>query len=180
MDYSLRFRFIQNNILEKNLLETFEYLIYLLSISNDLDNNKGLRSQNNKLMIVLTSSIIEAVLRYIISKNLPKELNKEAYKYTEVKEIFIKNSNERYVSAKETKLVEERKLDFNELISIANRFKIFDKDLLKNIDIIRKDRNKIHLKLDVEEQEIKKVTVEKHFSTAGEFLLQVEKILTIN
>ena len=145
------FPFINQQILRSNLDLTFIHIIDLLALSESesYKNKKAFVSSLRKTVIINTASIIEALLLWKlkqVSKAKTIKLSNK-WKYFEIKQIYkINDSQEAIAGLRKLEQKNIDKLDFLRITDLCQKHNILRSEILrKNIDKVRKLRNRMHI-----------------------------------
>lgn len=137
-----------------NISYNIQYLEYLRKTLNELNLTSVLQIQTIKSFIVISTSIIEAVFYLICcQENLRKKLDWREFKITKTQNIiidtFLINSETKVFEKIENVVYEE--LTFTQMTQKIENGKILDIDnqFFKDLNHLRKLRNKIHLQENV-------------------------------
>lgn len=175
--YEARFSFVDNATLRKNLGDALRQVAELTVISEAYE--AVVKSGFLKMTIVLTASIIEAVLHFYVKNKISHPILKRDWRYSGEKlfEIVVESPRKEIVTAfREKELLDLDNLQFNDLIKILHDEKLWtNQELERKVDDLRKKRNNIHLMtLGRIDREYSKEMVDEIFSTAREVLHMVE------
>ncbi len=148
-----RFDFIKDDILKENVAINMQYVIFLYSLEKEYKLPGATTYSAFKTIILYTASIIESLLNYKL-----KELAKEGKikndkimtieeKYIYIADLHIISSEEKICGVKKVKKYKQldNKTTFLDLNKIAKRCNLFNEQLFKKSEKLRKVRNKIHL-----------------------------------
>jgi len=144
------FGFIPDTVLSTNINTAFLHVLDLDILSRDTTvYNKTQRSSFRKTIIIYTASIIEALLLYkiklvcdtkkITSKTWKLKNKKVAYNVSDKHKIIF---GDYILHLEEIKI---NKLNLGQINDLAKEYKIISKELYKEIDKVRKLRNRQHI-----------------------------------
>ena len=139
------FIFVKDGVLRENIKNVYADIIELMMMVPSAKQ----QAQNclRKTIIIYTASIIEALLLWKIQKEFGAKdvVMKHEWKYHAVKVIHSDNDFEVIGAKRSQEKRNSNRLDFNRMVSLCKDEKLLDKDLLKDIDEVRKLRNKLHI-----------------------------------
>ena len=148
-----RFDFIDDNILKENVVINMQYITFLYSLERKYKLPGATTYSAFKTIILYTASIVESLLNYKLKELIEKgEIESNKIMTTEEKYIYIADlysisSEEKICGVKKVK--KHKQLDnktiFLDLNKAAKRCGLFNEQLFKKSEKIRKMRNKIHL-----------------------------------
>ncbi len=182
-----RFLFIEDEILRENVVITFQYLIFLIAILDDLEaDNTTISSSIHKDMIVYTGSIIESILHYCLKQYIDNDLirSHEAmstkWDMRDHKVLYEISNTEKVCGAIKYKKT-ERLTDQTNFIVINRACKkagILTNILFDKSEEVRNLRNKIHLSgLRLVDNSYSKDDSQAVFDTAKKVIEKVEERL---
>lgn len=180
--YEARFHFINDPTLRRNLGDALQQVAELTVISEGYDSI--VKAGFLKMAIVITASIVEAVLHAYIKTKVTHPILKNDWKYTEVKPFTTVSEAPRkeiVMAYREKAALNLDDLQFNDLIKILHDEKLWgNANLERKTDELRKKRNNIHLMtLGRIDREYSKEMIDEIFSTAREVLLMAEEGLKL-
>jgi len=190
-----RFHFIESDILRTNLAISFQYIIFLINIEDelvkledDLEELPGaIYYSNYKTILVNTASIVESVLHYGLTTQIQKgEVRQEKVMkkverfFNDKKTIYnFPDSNQKIVAGRVEVKPEEltEKTQFATISKACKRAGIIDQALFNEVENLRENRNRLHLTaLEEREDYYAKETIEHGFSTANKVLKRIEEV----
>jgi len=149
---NIYFNYSQVSSLKKNISYNLQYVEFLNRIIKDIDLSSVLFTQNIKIFVICSASIVEAIFHYIVvsngkeaktdwksykSKTNNNEFDVKGDKFKTVTDIYIKVSPPIPESMTFHSLC--KKIEDNKMLGDVRG------DLYKEISYIRKLRNKIHI-----------------------------------
>jgi hypothetical protein len=178
--YEARFHFINDPTLRRNLGDALQQVAELTGISEAYE--PIVKAGFLKMAIVITASIVEAVLHAYIKTKITHPILKNDWKYGGVKtfEVISETPRKEIITAyREKAPLDLDNLEFNDLIKILHDEELWQNgELEKKVDDLRKKRNNIHLMtLGRIDREYSKEMVDEIFSTARKVILMVEESL---
>ena len=175
------FSFVKNDTLRANIAIAFQYIIFCLQISNNVEG--PLCYSTYKTIIVYTSSIVESLIHYCLRELIDgnvvdsSEIMASDWKLLEISQLYMVSENEFIVGATK-KRTSERLTDKSMFISLnraAKRAEIFDEDLFGKAEELREKRNSIHLAgLENVDDLYEKKDVERFFKIAADIRQAIE------
>lgn len=178
-----RFKFIENKILRTNLSISFQYIIFLITLEEEVTLQGPVSYSIFKNIVLYTASIIEGSLHYLLD-TLIKQKQIESEKIMS-KENIYSNKKVLYTTddgmeicgvhfkKKSTKL--KTNTNFIEINRACKRAKILNDKLFEEVEELRDRRNKIHLAgLSNVDDFYEKKDIQKAFDTASKILKLVE------
>ncbi|PIZ87622.1 hypothetical protein COX93_00490 [Candidatus Nomurabacteria bacterium CG_4_10_14_0_2_um_filter_30_12] len=149
---SKRFEFIEDLVLRENIAIVFQYLIFLINLERSHTLPGAINYLIYKDMIIHTASITEALLYYGLTKSLEKKKSTlEIFgvtkdKYKNFKQIYKTPTGEEIGAIIKIKeYITPDEMQFNDFIPAALHAGLVDGSLSKELAIIRKQRNRVHL-----------------------------------
>ena len=148
-----KFDFVKDDILRENIAINMQYVMFLYSLEREYELPGATTYSAFKTIILYTASIVEGLVNYKL-KELIKEGKIESSKImtTEEKYIYIADlhtisSEEKICGVKKVKRYKQLddKTIFLDLNRAAKRCNLFNEQLFKKSEKLRKMRNKIHL-----------------------------------
>lgn len=167
-----RFSFIKDPVLRQNIILYAKYMLMLYSLGEEYALPSEEKYTNNKIIIVIVSQIVEAVIHYYVKTSLKKGSIQEICLGEEWKALpgskrmelgtamngmiaqsLSKNSAEwsAISSLKVTTQIEQKQtkdfqvnIQFRDLINILSRAKT-DKRIIETCRSLQRKRNKIHI-----------------------------------
>ena len=144
MEYD--FSFIGNTTLRRNVEHVLRDVSELMSVLW-LQKKDRIKNCLRKTIIIYVASIVEALLLWKIESEvgsgevvLPNE-----WKQYDVRVLFA-NEDFELISARRSREIKDvNKLDFNRMVVLCEQKKLINKSLLKDLDKVRKMRNKLHI-----------------------------------
>lgn len=186
--FEQRFQFIKDELLRKNISNTFGYIVFLIDVIAKMKPVNHEVSSLHKDMIVHAAIIVESCLHYCLKEYIDKgNVNKEkvmGYKreYKYIKPLY-KIDNDREVcgviKSKKTNLLGKH-TQFKDISEACYRCeKILTKELLEDVNGLREARNNIHLaSLDKVEPNYTKTDSDKYFNIANKVITRIEDKLS--
>ncbi len=152
-DLEKRFEFINNKTLRTNIALTFKYIIFLINLEDEYELPGTISYSIYKDIILYTATIIESCIHYCLKQYIyTKEIKASdvlplEWKYKDCKELYKISKDKMVVGAIKNKSTRKFSdtIQFQTLNKAALKANIFDKELYKKSDILRKQRNYIHL-----------------------------------
>ena len=148
-----KFDFIKNDILKENIAINMQYIIFLYSLEREYELPGATTYSAFKTIVLYTASIIESIINYKL-KELIKEGKIESSeimtieeKYIHIADLYTFPSKEKICGVKKVKRYKQLddKTIFLDLNKAAKRCNLFNEQLFKKSEKLRKMRNKIHL-----------------------------------
>ncbi len=184
-----RFHFIRNADLRTNLSISFQYVIFLITIEEELTLQGPVSYSIFKNMVLNTAAIVEGSLHYLLDELIrenqvdPNKIFSREEKYTNKKVLFKTEKGVEicgiHVTKKPARL--RPNTNFQEINRASRRAKLLSQKLFEDVEELREKRNKIHLAgLKKEDDFFDKKDIQKAFNTASSVLTLVEKKLAIN
>ncbi|MBU4480434.1 hypothetical protein KKG48_03270 [Patescibacteria group bacterium] len=142
------FSFIDDVALRTNLDVVFDHIVELTTISDQYKS--VLRSSFKKTIIIYTASIIEALLLWLLKKEIKNseiEL-KDVWKYNDIKVIYKLtdgSSCEVVAGIRKKEVKKLNNLDFFAVSRFCLDHNIITRNTFDNVDKVRKLRNKLHI-----------------------------------
>ncbi len=178
-NYEKRFQYVTDKRLRKHMWDAFRHVWELLSLiqNTKLSNDSMFR----KTCILYTASLIEANIHYCINKLWYSESESKKewdYKVQEVCKTEL-SEWELILCTRKRKKAFLEKADFNLLNSFScNIANIYDEKIFKEVDYVRKLRNKIHLQsLEDIDRKFTDKQMNRVFDCARDIFKKVEKKL---
>jgi len=150
-----RFSFIDNPTLKTNIAISFQYIVFLIALDDELElKDTSIASSIYKDMIVQTGTIIESCIHHCLKKYIDngkvtiEDVMTSSSELKDPKDIYKISNEESICLARRCKMTEPL-TDQTQFIAInraAHRAGILSETLLKKAQDIRELRNKIHLK----------------------------------
>lgn len=178
-----RFKFIENKILRTNLSISFQYIIFLITLEEEVTLQGPVSYSIFKNIVLNTASIIEGSLHYLLD-TLIKQKQIDSEKIMGKEDIYF-NKKVLYTTddgmeicgvhfkKKSTKL--KTNIKFIEINRACKRAKILNDKLFEEVEELRDRRNKIHLAgLSNVDDFYEKKDIQKAFDTASKILKLVE------
>lgn len=178
-----RFKFIENKILRTNLSISFQYIIFLITLEEEVTLQGPVSYSIFKNIVLNTASIIEGSLHYLLDtlikqKQIDSEkiMSKENI-YSNKKVLYTTDDGMEicgvHFKKKSTKL--KTNTNFIEINRACKRAKILNDKLFEEVEELRDRRNKIHLAgLSNVDDFYEKKDIQKAFDTASKILKLVE------
>ena len=180
-----RFYFIDDENLRTNVCINFQYIVFLLSLLKEYEFQGPIQYSINKDIIVNTATIVECCLYFCIKKYLElgrtTEQEIRGYKWEDlggVCLIYEINETEAIFWSKRRKKGFESGVQFRDINIIVKRIAILDNSLFDKAEIMRTNRNKIHLAGLDNADFFEKKHVEEAFKSAEDILAVIEDKLT--
>ena len=145
------FNIKQTNPLIRNIAYSLQYVEFLDQLLKDIKMSSSLETQNIKSFVICGASIIEALFHYItVSNGHGKNTEWKSYKkfksgeQYEIKGDKFRNETEIFIKISPPILME---MTFDQMCKKVESKKLLgdEKDLYKEINGIRKLRNKVHI-----------------------------------
>jgi len=152
-DLTDRFAFVQDDALKTNVATTLQYIIFLLSLSEEYKMPGPVIYMIYKNIIILTGSIVESLTCHKLQEMIKAgrfkndEIMKMEYRYVPMKEIFPISSEEKIYACLRTKKYESLN-DKTQLFTLnraAEKSGLFTSPLYRMAQKLRDTRNRIHL-----------------------------------
>jgi len=179
-----RFSFIDDSILRENLNQVFDDIVDFTSIMDGY-NEESIQINFRRAVILYTAAIIEALLHYIVEKKVtPLEFEDEEWRFDGDVHVSHRYEDEngrkmQVVCGKrfKKKISITRSTQFKTILEVANANLLVGDTLSKEIDKIRKLRNRIHLvSLDSIEKKYTKSTLNNVFEVARKVVKLAQEI----
>jgi hypothetical protein len=182
-----RFSFIQNETLRLNVVISFQYIVFLIALIDDLElEETTVSSSIYKNMIVQTGTIVESCIHYCLKKCIESgeikssDVMSEDWGIKEIKKIYNISDDEYVFGAVRYKKIEHL-TDQTQSMAVnraAKRAGILSEDIFEKTEKLRKLRNKIHLAgLQVVDGSYDKSSSQEAFDIAALVIDCVEKRL---
>ena len=170
-DYS----FIKHDWLKIKIDETYDYIKFLFNVERK-NINKNIHSSINRDLLIHSTSILEWLITYFILEYYGKCTKTQKEKFnnvlTRVEYKELKKYKDLEITSEDKKLVlcskKEKfsknfsKLNFWNLISLSEKLKIFDKEIIEKLKEIQDIRNDLHIQKVLEDNIfLDKITDEK-------------------
>ncbi len=145
------FSFITDDILRSNLDAAFDHINELVTVSesNTFRAKPVQISSFRKTIIIHIASVIEALLlwKFKFVCNTNKVELPDDWKYFEIRTIYkINESREAVAGLRKREQKDIKKLDFLRITDLCQKHKIIkSKKLKRDIDAVRKLRNRMHI-----------------------------------
>ena len=143
------FIFIKNDILRQNLDQVFDHILEIITIVGSSKYTNFEKSSFRKTVVIYTSSIIEALLLYMLQENkTEEECAKSKSEFKIIKEIYIIDENKKIVLGEDYFKKESfnfKKINLSQINDLCKEHKFVDLNLYKDISKVRDLRNKQHL-----------------------------------
>jgi hypothetical protein len=183
-----RFSFIDDQTLRSNIAISFQYVIFLIALIDELGlENTSISSSIHKDMIVHTGSIIESCIHHCLKKYIEtgkvksEDVMPTGWEMKNPKEVYKLSKDEGICFALRHKKTEYL-TDTTQLLTIiraAKRADILSEPLYKKADKMRILRNKIHLKgLEGVDGSYDKTDSQEAFDIAKAIIENIERKLT--
>ncbi|WOK05472.1 hypothetical protein [Imperialibacter roseus] len=183
-----RFRFIDNKILRTNISISFQYVIFLITLEEEVTLQGPVSYSIFKNIVLNTASIIEGSLHHLLDTLIKRKLldsekiltKEEVYSN---KKILFKTDDGMeicgiHLRKKPTNL--KTNTSFIEINRACKRARILDDELFEEVEELRDRRNKIHLAgLAKVDDFYEKKDIQQAFKTASKILKLVEERLEI-
>ena len=142
---SNRFSFIQNEDLKENICIASQYIAFLFDLSNSYSVPGSVKYSIYKTIVIYAASITEGLLHYCLDKMSNSKPSKTK-EYKNIKSIYkLDNGDELFLCSKKITEREWCDVKFDELNRTAKKENIIDQGLYDKCDLLRKQRNKIHI-----------------------------------
>ena len=178
--YESRFFYITDDNLRKHMWDAMEFIADLLFVSNNFPESN--KNYFYKTCILYTASLIESHIHYCVLENWFEEYQSKIFTYKNIKELHICDDGFKIMSWKREK--EKISINWNIDFNILNTFayktaKIYNEDMFKSIDKIRKLRNQIHLmKLEDLDRKYSKKQLDDIFEISRDLFKTIENNLS--
>lgn len=143
------FDFIKDSILRQNLDQVFDHILEIITIVNSSKYTDFEKSSFRKTVVIYSSSIIEALLLYMLQKNKTEEecaLSKIEFKT--IKEIYKIDQSKLIVLGENISIKEKlnfKKINLDQINKLCKQHYLINDTLYKDIEKVRDLRNKQHL-----------------------------------
>ncbi|MEM9336633.1 MAG: hypothetical protein AAGA35_02155 [Patescibacteria group bacterium] len=182
-----RFLFIEDKTLRINISLTFQYIIFLIAVSDQENTEKStVGSTIHKSMIIHTASIIEGCLHYCLQTYIETNQTTEAdalgfdKKLMHHKDVYETETDGMLCTAFQVRepRTYSNELQLLNLIRACEKAGILDKETYKSAEKIRKLRNKVHLAgLGEIDAKYTKANTQDIFKDAADILNRIEALL---
>lgn len=180
--FEARFKAIDNPVLRSNLTISLKYIVFLITVSAQLDLTGSLLYSIYKNIILYTASICESVLHYIVKKFINQDQSNlaimpEEWKDEDVKEIYRISADKKICSVTRHKISTKftNQIQFQTLIKAAKNAKLINENLAVKLDDLREKRNRIHLAaLEKTDDYYDKDDINAAFRTAKDLLALID------
>lgn len=140
-----RFNFISDANLKSNISIAAQYIAFLYDLSNSYDVPGSVRYSIYKTIVIYAASITEALFFYALKDVLSVRPSKNK-EYKKIKAIYtLDNGEELFLCSKKITDRAWNDVGFSALNQYAKSKNIIDSDLHDKCEILRKQRNKIHI-----------------------------------
>ena len=181
-----RFMFIKNEVLRTNISISFQYVIFLITIEEEITLQGPVSYSIFKNTILNTAAIVEGSLHYLLDTLIKRdEINSENIfpkvdVYSNKKVLYRTEDGIQicgiYIEKKPSKL--KSGTSFSDINRACKRAKIFDNELFEEIEELREKRNKIHLAgLKKADDFYEQKDIQQAFITASRVLTLIENRL---
>ncbi|MBU2542872.1 hypothetical protein KJ785_04920 [Patescibacteria group bacterium] len=146
-----RFLFIDNEILRTNIVITFQYIIFLITLEEETELQGPTSYSIYKDIIVQSATIVESCLHYCLNKHIENGIIDNVVEvkddFKKPKKIYdVSDDLSLYICIKKKEFVKlNNTTDFYKINKMAKASGVLDNELFKDAEKIREDRNKIHL-----------------------------------
>lgn len=184
-----RFSFIEDETLRQNVAISFQYIIFLIALIDELKVKKSTVSSSiYKDMIVQTGTIVESCIHHCLKKYIEAEKVKSSdvmptdWETKDHKELYKISEEERICGAVRYKKTEHL-TDQTQSITVnraAQKAGILSETLFEKAEKLRKLRNKIHLSgLQTVDGSYEKTDSQEAFDIATAVIENIEKKLAL-
>lgn len=169
-----KFKYVENKLLKKNLEINWRHITFLLALEKEYKIPRPAAITINKTIIIYLGSIIECLLAY----KLQKLIKTKKYKRADILKPFkkFKNLGKLYQISEHASVCGALKtlyfkdfsdINFYHLNLAAKKAGLFNTNLYRKAEKLRKIRNKIHLSnLQAEDDQYSKPEMEHFFNLA--------------
>lgn len=181
-----RFQFIENEVLRTNLSISFQYVIFLITMEEEITLQGPISYSIFKNIILNTAAIVEGSLHHLVGELIKRdELNPDKlFPKEEIysnRKVLYKVSDDTEICGihfkrKSAKL--KASTGFSDLNRACKRAKLFNEQLFLEVEELREKRNKIHLAgLKEVDNYYQKEDIQKALETVSKILRLVERNL---
>lgn len=148
-----KFEFIKNQILKENIAISIQYILFLLKITKNDENQGSIKYSIYKNIIIYVASIVESLLHFTLKEGidngliLENEVLNSTEKYENSK-ILYKIDDNRVIIGAEKRIAFEKLKDTTQFLTInkaCKKAKIINDYLFERVEKLRDERNKVHL-----------------------------------
>ncbi|MCK5416338.1 hypothetical protein KAI92_02835 [Candidatus Parcubacteria bacterium] len=180
------FLFIKDDLLRQNISIALRYITFLTIIQDSMKIKGTIQYSIYKTIILYTASIVESSLLYCLKefkrngKIKDSDIMNSEWKYYDVKTIYkIPESvrDEDIIVGKKYRKHQKlaNNIQFQTIIRASLKCKILNKDLVRGVDKLKDNRNKIHLtSLKENDDYFTKRDIIKAFTTSNRVLKKIE------
>ncbi len=183
-DLLKRFAFIDNEILQENVVITVQYISFLVSLDLGYELGGTIQSSAFKNIILLSASVAEGLINWKLHKMIEKQpdlkekccLRKPVY--TGTRKICLDETGSEIWAARKSEQIMPLSTEtkFNELIEYAKGVELFDDELVAEAHKLRKARNRVHpAGLEQVDDKYTKSHVDECFIAMGKIVNCIEK-----
>ena len=181
-----RFRFIENKALRTNLSISFQYIIFLITLKEEVTLQGPVSYSIFKNVILNTASIVEGALHYLLDTltrrgDVTSELVMGTEEVYSNKKILYETNDGTQICGihlKKRPLKLKANTNFIEINRACKRAGILNDELFKEVEELRNKRNKIHLAgLTKVDDFYDKQDIQKAFDIASKDLNLIEEKL---
>lgn len=181
-----RFKFIKNTDLRTNLSISFQYVIFLITIEEELTLQGPVSYSIFKNMVLNTAAIVEGTLHHLLNQLIkekridPETILTKEEKYSNKKILYTTEDGTEIcgIHIKKSPVKLRYNTNFQEINRACKRAKLISDELFNEVEDLREKRNKIHLAgLKREDDLFGKKDIQSAFKTATKVLKLVEEKL---
>jgi len=177
--YESRFSYISDDNLRKHMWDAMEFIADLLFVSNNFPESN--KNYFYKTCILYSASLIESHIHFCVLNSWFTEYRSNNWTYKNIKELHTCDDWFKIMSWKREKdmININWNIDFNILNTFAYKTaNIYNEDIFKKIDKVRKLRNQIHLmKLEDIDRKYTKEQLDEVFEISRELFKIIENKL---
>lgn len=175
--YENTFSYIDDENLRNHMLDALEFISNLIPVSKKFPDKE--KNYFYKTCILHIASIIESHIHFCLLKLWFDKYQSKNWTYKNIRELYVCNDGIKIMSGvREKELIDLKwNIDFNLLNECAyKKAWLYNEDIFKKVDKIRKLRNKIHLmKLGDIDRKYTKEQLDEVFAIAGELFKIIKK-----
>jgi hypothetical protein len=187
-ELSERFYFIEDEVIRSNVALSFQYIIFLIAVVDELHaEHTSISSSIYKDMIVHTGTIIEACLHYSLRKFIDAEIIKSSEVMPKIKKDVLVKLLFELDEGQQIRLI--KKQVSNEKLKVTTAFKVINEatkkadiitpELYEKVERVRELRNNIHVTgLSAIDDGYDKEIANEVFDIASEVIQRIETCLT--
>ena len=141
---------IKDSVLRKNLDIVFNYVLILFTLSEAKKYDAIIKSSFRKSVVIYTSSIIEAMILYLLKQKIKSEkiILSNEWKYFNIVPIhkISNNPTEEVISGfRKNEIKNIESIDFYRMNDLCLKHKSIDEELFNEVNEARKLRNRLHI-----------------------------------